>query len=93
MKTFVLISLITASTAFAQSTKTDPTTRTIRETGSKNVATQDTTANAADNATGGTTKQKSKPKQRQPKKTGTASSPPKIQYIKVISEIRDHAGR
>ena len=74
MKMFILVSLITAST-FAQSSKTDPTTRTIRETGSKNVATQDTTADAADNPTGGTTKQKSKPKQRQAKKTGTTSSP------------------
>jgi hypothetical protein len=73
MKILILISLLTVSaSAGPQATKTDPTARTIRETGKKNLATQDTTADAADSSTGASDKQKSKPKptQRQEKKTG-----------------------
>jgi hypothetical protein len=73
MRFLILISLLTVSAlAGPQATKTDPTARTIRETGNKNLATQDTTADAADNSTGATGKQKSKPKpaQREEKKTG-----------------------
>jgi hypothetical protein len=79
MKIFIVISLITAATlaqGAGQSTKTDPTTRTIREAGSNDLARQDTTADAAENSTAVANKEKSKPKQRQVKKKGTTTGTP-----------------
>jgi hypothetical protein len=71
MKIIIVTALMAASAmlncAAAQSTQTDPTTRTIRETGSKNIATQDTTADAAPNKTAGSNKPKAAPKKRQAK--------------------------
>jgi hypothetical protein len=69
MKCMIVFSLITACALFGQSTQTDPTTRTIREKGKKDSATQDTTADAAGNPSTGTAKQKERPKRRQRKQT------------------------
>jgi hypothetical protein len=71
MKTLIIaISMIT-SAMFAQSTQTDPGTRTIRETGSRNAATQDTTADQAQNTPSDKTRKKSKPRRQQAKTKAT----------------------
>jgi Ni/Co efflux regulator RcnB len=72
MRTLIFVVAISIAAAFAQSTQTDPSTRTIREKGQRNQATQDTTADQAANTASDTGKQKAKPHRPQGKsKTAT----------------------